>query len=47
MDNRFQIILMLIEDGELLREAISKTGISKRGLTAIKYRRWKDFCKWR
>lgn len=38
MDKRFHITYTANEDGELLRSSIEKYGISKRGLTAIKYR---------
>ncbi|KGR80549.1 RluA family pseudouridine synthase [Ureibacillus manganicus] len=38
MDQRFIIIFTADEEGELLRKAIERHGISKRGLTAIKYR---------
>ncbi len=38
MDKRFQINFHALEDGELLRTAIERHGISKRGLTSIKYR---------
>lgn len=37
MDKRFQIQFVAEKDGELLRNAISRYGISKRSLTAIKY----------
>jgi len=38
MDNRFKLQFLAENDGQLLRDAISKYGISKRGLTSIKYR---------
>lgn len=38
MDKRFQITFQASEEGELLRTAIERHGISKRGLTSIKYR---------
>ena len=38
MDTRFKLQFLAEKDGQLLREAISKFGISKRGLTSIKYR---------
>ncbi|CAM5190280.1 Pseudouridine synthase OS=Ureibacillus acetophenoni OX=614649 GN=SAMN05877842_101257 PE=3 SV=1 [Ureibacillus acetophenoni] len=38
MDKRFQITFKASEEGELLRTAIERHGISKRGLTSIKYR---------
>lgn len=38
MDQRFIISFTANLDGELLRKAIERHGISKRGLTAIKYR---------
>ncbi|MFC7685629.1 RluA family pseudouridine synthase [Ureibacillus sp. GCM10028918] len=38
MDKRFKLQFQAEKDGQLLREAISKFGISKRGLTSIKYR---------
>ncbi len=38
MDRRFQMTFQALKDGELLRDAIVKQGISKRGLTSIKYR---------
>lgn len=37
MDNRFTIQFIAQEQGQLLREAIAKYGISKRALTAIKF----------
>lgn len=37
MDKRFTIQFQAIEDGQLLRDAIAKYGISKRALTAIKF----------
>ncbi|HWK22463.1 MAG TPA: RluA family pseudouridine synthase [Ureibacillus sp.] len=37
MENRFKLQFQAEQDGQLLREAISKKGISKRGLTSIKY----------
>ncbi|MDN4492304.1 RluA family pseudouridine synthase [Ureibacillus aquaedulcis] len=37
MDNRFKLQFQASKDGQLLREAISRFGISKRGLTSIKY----------
>ncbi|HWL22583.1 MAG TPA: RNA pseudouridine synthase, partial [Ureibacillus sp.] len=38
MENRFQMSFSAKKDGELLRSAIERHGISKRGLTSIKYR---------
>lgn len=38
MDKRFRITYTATVDGELLRSSIERYGISKRGLTAIKYR---------
>ncbi|MCM3386547.1 RluA family pseudouridine synthase [Ureibacillus chungkukjangi] len=38
MDKRFKLQFHAENDGQLLRDAISKFGISKRGLTSIKYR---------
>ena len=38
MDKRFQLQFYAEIDGQLLRDAIGKYGISKRGLTSIKYR---------
>ena len=38
MDKRFKLQFHAANDGELLRDAIGKYGISKRGLTSIKYR---------
>jgi len=37
MEKRFKLQFLAQHDGQLLREAISKHGISKRGLTSIKY----------
>ncbi|MEK4228502.1 RluA family pseudouridine synthase [Solibacillus sp. FSL H8-0538] len=37
MDTRFQLNFIVQQDGQLLREAISDWGISKRALTAIKF----------
>lgn len=37
MDTRFQLKFVVEQDGELLRDAIRKWGISKRALTAIKF----------
>lgn len=37
MDKRFKLQFLAENDDQLLREAISKYGISKRGLTSIKY----------
>ncbi|KGR73696.1 RluA family pseudouridine synthase [Ureibacillus sinduriensis] len=37
MDKRFKLQFQATSDGQLLRDAISKFGISKRGLTSIKY----------
>lgn len=37
MDKRFKVQFKAKNDGQLLREAISKYGISKKGLTSIKY----------
>ncbi len=37
MEKRFKLQFLAETDGQLLREAISKYGISKRGLTSIKY----------
>ncbi|MDI7742851.1 RluA family pseudouridine synthase [Lysinibacillus fusiformis] len=37
MDKRFKLQFLAESDGQLLRDAISKYGISKRGLTSIKY----------
>jgi 23S rRNA pseudouridine1911/1915/1917 synthase len=38
MDKRFHMTFHAVKDGELLRDAIARQGISKRGLTSIKYR---------
>lgn len=38
MDKRFKLQFLAENNGQLLRDAISKYGISKRGLTSIKYR---------
>ncbi|RUL54277.1 RluA family pseudouridine synthase [Lysinibacillus antri] len=37
MDNRFKLQFKATKDGELLRNAINQHGISKRGLTSIKF----------
>ncbi len=37
MDKRFRLEFKAQNDGELLRDAISRQGISKKGLTSIKY----------